>query len=131
MWIFTITGFISAVEHQQNSEVLTVRARSKKHLVDIAEFANLEIANSPGGDYPYRVFLNKSDFADYLMVKVQEIDYSNFKSKVAKSNEFGYVDALHDTWVTMHKVEDSLARTNEPTMVPIEPLEPRGGDIGD
>ena len=129
MWIFTKTGFISAIQHQHDPQVLTVRARSRKHLAALAEHANLQIANSPGGDYPYRLFVDRDVFSDYLVTQVLEIDYSNFKSKVAQSKDFGYLDALHETWVTMHKVEDSQARTNEPIMVPIKPLEPRGGDI--
>ena len=43
MWIFTPTGFLSVVEHRDDSRCLIVRARAKEDLKDIGEFAVQEI----------------------------------------------------------------------------------------
>lgn len=128
MWIFTKTGFISAVETKIGSETLTVRARDKQHLKQLASYAQVQIANSPNGDYPYRVFVTKTDFAGFLESQTFEIDYTNFKSKISSLRQYEYLDALHDVWTTMHIVEDAQARTNTPTWVPEKPSDaPQGG----
>jgi hypothetical protein len=128
MWIFTRTGFISAVETKIGSDTLAVRARNKEHLKQLSSYAQVEIANSPFGDYPYRVFVTKTDFAGFLASQVFEIDYTNFKSKIATVRQYEYLDALHDVWTTMHKVEDAEARTNTPTWVSEKPSDaPQGG----
>lgn len=128
MWIFTKTGFISAVETKIGSEVLSVRARNKQHLKQLANYAQVDIANSPKGDYPYRVFVTKTDFAGFMASHAFEIDYTNFKSKIGELRQYEYLDALHDVWTTMHKVEDTDARTNTPTWVPEKPSDaPQGG----
>jgi hypothetical protein len=128
MWIFTKTGFISAVETRSGSETLTVRARNKKHLKQLASYTQVQIANSPSGDYPYRVFVTKTEFAGFLASQAFEIDYTNFKAKISTQHQFEYLDALHDVWTVMHKVEDSEARTNTPTWVPEKSSDaPQGG----
>ncbi len=128
MWIFTKTGFISAVESKIGSETLIVRARNKQHLTQIATYAQVQIANSPNGDYPYRIFVTKTELAGFLASQAFDIDYSNFKSKISTLRQFEYLDALHDVWMTMHKVEDAEARTNTPTWVPEKPSgAPQGG----
>ena len=52
MWIFTETGFISAVRKTENPDVITVRSRDRDSLQPLASAAGVEIARSPYGDYP-------------------------------------------------------------------------------
>jgi hypothetical protein len=110
MWIFTKEGFISAVSNREGTG-LVVRARDKKALDALAESAEVSIAKSPKGDYPYRLFVSKDDFAVWVTSVISDLDYINFKSKVARTRGPEYSEALHDVWATMLHVEDSDARS--------------------
>ena len=55
MWLFTNTGFVSAVS---NGKDLTIRARDKESLAPIAQSAQVEIIATPTNDYPYRVIVS-------------------------------------------------------------------------
>ena len=110
MWIFTETGFISAVRKPEHPGVLTVRARDRQSLELLAEKAGVEIKRSPEGDYPYRVFVTDGPFIEWLLDRGGELKYSNFKSRVAKTRGYEFTDALHGVWAAMLAVEDEGAR---------------------
>ena len=46
-------------------------------------------------------------FTEWVAEQANEIDYDNFKNKVAKTRGYDFVDALHNVWVAMLGVEDS------------------------
>ena len=117
MWIFTESGFVSAVRKADNPQVLTVRSRDKKSLEQLATDAGVQIAQSPDADYPYRVFVEQEVFAQWAFEQSMAVSYNNFKTKVAKSRGHEYASALGNVWVAMLKVEDEQARTNEKTVV--------------
>ena len=54
MWLFTNTGFVSAVSNGQD---LMVRSRDRESLEPLAEAAKTEILSTPKNDYPYRVIV--------------------------------------------------------------------------
>ena len=107
MWVFTETGFVSAVRKHDRPNVITVRSRDRKSLEPLAEKANVEIKVSPYGDYPYRAFVEAAVFTEWVAEQANEIDYDNFKNRVAKTRGYDFVDALHNVWVAMLGVEDS------------------------
>lgn len=117
MWVFTETGFVSAVRKADNPSVLTVRSRDKKSLEPLAAQTGSQIAQSPDADYPYRVFVEQEAFAQWAFEQSMAVDYNNFKDKVAKSRGYEFASALGNVWVAMLKVEDEQARTNEKTEV--------------
>lgn len=117
MWIFTETGFVSAVQKDDNKEVLTVRSRDRKSLESLADQTGAEIAQSPDADYPYRAFVSQEAFAAWASEQAKTIQYSNFKNRVAKTRGYDFVEALHNVWVAMLEVEDEAARTNETTRI--------------
>jgi hypothetical protein len=110
MWIFTDTGFISAVRKPERPDSLTVRARDRKSLEALATLAGAEIKRSPNGDYPYRVFVTDSLFNQWLLERTAELDYSNFKNQVAKTRGYQFAHALADVWTAMLAVEDEGSR---------------------
>jgi hypothetical protein len=110
MWIFTKSGFVSAVRKKENPDVLTVRARDRQSLEDLSALADSKIAKSPDADYPYRTFVSTDVFTSWLADAVVDLDYHNFKSAVSKSRGYEFTHALHDVWVGMLKVEDEDAR---------------------
>jgi hypothetical protein len=63
MWLFTNTGFVSAVS---NGKSLMVRARDGESREPIAESAKTEILATPQNDYPYRVIVTHEFFARWV-----------------------------------------------------------------
>jgi hypothetical protein len=107
MWVFTSTGFISAVRKYDRPNVITVRSRDRRSLEPLAETAGVEIAVSPLGDYPYRAFIEPEVFTKWVAEQADAIDYDNFKSRVGSTRGHQFTDALHNVWVAMLAVEDA------------------------
>ena len=108
MWLFTTTGFISIVEH--DADHLVVRARDSFSLSPLAQSYNVEIRSTPTADYPYRIFLSKDQFKNYLHNQTGLINYKNFKSEVAITRGTKFANALLSVWSAMNEVEDKEAR---------------------
>ena len=107
MWLFTETGFLSAVRKADRPNQLTVRSRDRKSLEPLAQATGVEIWVYPHGDYPYRAFLEPKVFAEWVQAQAMSIDYDNFKNHVAKTRSYDYTYALHDVWVAMLATEDA------------------------
>lgn len=107
MWVFSGTGFVSAVRKADRPEVITVRSRDRKSLEPLATKANAEIKISPYGDYPYRAFVEPAVFTEWVAEQADEIDYDNFKDQVAKIRGYDFVGALHNVWVAMLATDDT------------------------
>lgn len=111
MWLFTTNGFISIVEH--DADHLVVRARDSFSLSPLVQSYNVEIRSTPTADYPYRIFLSKDQFKNYLHNQAGLINYKNFKSEVAITRGKKFSDALLKVWSAMHLVEDKAARSKD------------------
>lgn len=107
MWIFTNTGFISAVS---DGKELVVRSRDRLSLEPLSNFVKATIRKTPASDYPYRLTLSHQGFADWLSIMAQGIDYRNFKSEVTDTRGAEFAHPLMDVWSVMHAVEDDDAR---------------------
>jgi len=122
MWIFTKYGFFSAVCARQgdgtygqpvNPERIMVRARVRSHLEAIqVRFSNLlneiDIKEFTGTDYAFRFFVDKSVWSQVLVGLSDEMDYDNFKSKVARhqgSKGAEYEHSLHEVWSVMNRLQ--------------------------
>ena len=106
MWVFTETGFVSAVRKHDRPNEITVRSRDRKSLEPLAQATGSDICISPHGDYPYRAFLAPQAFAKWVESQAMGIDYDNFKNRVEKSRGYDYTHALHDVWAAMLATED-------------------------
>lgn len=123
MWIFTKYGFFSAVcarkdegmSRELNTDMIMVRARSKDHLENLVQRikqdhkdVKLEIVENDHTDYKYRTFISKEIWADILGKLGEEIDYGNFKNKVADFNRSSgsYLHSLHDVWGVMYDFQN-------------------------
>ena len=122
MWIFTKHGFYSAVcarqgdgSHSQpvDPDRIMVRARLRPHLEALKDrfsdlLADCDIKEFPGTDYAFRIFVDKSVWSQVLVGLNEEMDYDNFKSKVAHhqgSAGADYEHSLHDVWSVMHRLQ--------------------------
>jgi 8-oxo-dGTP pyrophosphatase MutT (NUDIX family) len=107
MWIMTIDGFYSAVQKSGETE-LTIRARSMADLIRLKEkwLPELHGLQAGGGtDYPARARCTHQAWAEALAKMGAAIDYSNFKSKVAKTLGHDRADTYHEVWARLHAIE--------------------------
>jgi hypothetical protein len=109
MWVFTQDGFISAVDNNHVPGKLSVRARDKVSLTFLADITNQEITQSENSDYPYRVYVTREEFSDFLATHVDALDYSNFKNRVAVSRGSKFAAACSKVWSAMLSVTDKDA----------------------
>ena len=122
MWIFTKHGFFSAVCARKGDGMrgqpvdpnrIMIRARVSAHLEALKErfpdrLGKSVILESPEADYAYRLLIPKSDWGQVLLDLAEEIDYDNFKSKVANNPEkvgAAYRDSLHEGWSVMNRLQ--------------------------
>ena len=109
MWIFTTSGFVSAVRNP-NDRTIIVRSRDHASLVQISKQSGVKISQTPLADYPYRIEIGHDQFVEWVKNQAMDIEYFNFKSEVALTKGKGFARALTKVWSTMHEVEDSRAR---------------------
>jgi UDP-3-O-acyl-N-acetylglucosamine deacetylase len=107
MWVFTTTGFVSAV---YKDGALQVRARDRRSLNALSKDTDASIVATPLADYPYRIAITNEQFSKWLQAQVLGINYKNFKSEVADSRGYGFAKPLNQVWSVMHDVEDEKAR---------------------
>jgi len=107
MWVFTTTGFVSAV---YKDGALQVRARDRRSLNVLSKDTGASIVATPLADYPYRIAITNEQFSKWLQAQVLGINYKNFKSEVADSRGYGFAKPLNQVWSVMHDVEDEKAR---------------------
>ena len=122
MWLFTKYGFYSAVcarvgDGRQGQPVdadrIMVRARLRSHLEALkARFGDVlgdcNIKEYMGTDYAFRMFVGKKAWSDTVKALADEIDYDNFKSKVAAhqgDRGSAYERALHEVWSVMYSLQ--------------------------
>ena len=107
MWVFTTSGFVSAV---YKDGALQVRARDRKSLEELSKETAAAIIATPLADYPYRIAITNEQFSKWLSQQVMSVDYKNFKSEIADTRGYGFAKPLNQVWSAMHEVEDSKAR---------------------
>ncbi|HIA63721.1 MAG TPA: hypothetical protein EYM79_11750 [Planctomycetes bacterium] len=122
MWLFTQYGFFSAVcaragDGSQGNVVdegrVMVRARLRGHLESLKsrfpeDLGGVEIIETSETDYRYRLFADKAVWVRVLQLLGEELDYDNFKSKVAANHDAvggEYDRSLHDVWDTMLRLQ--------------------------
>jgi hypothetical protein len=110
MWIFTETGFVSAVCTSGGSNEIKVRARDHQSLQQLIDAYGAQVIKTPHADYPYRVIITKDQFGEFLIESLTLMDYTNFKSQVYVTRGSDFTHALGSVWSTMHDVEDEQAR---------------------
>lgn len=109
MWIFTTSGFVSAVRNP-NDRTIIVRSRDRASLEPISSKFQTPIKKTPLADYPYRLFLDHEKFVKWVSDEASALDYRNFKSEVAASRGKDFARTLGQVWSTMHQVEDADSR---------------------
>ena len=107
MWVFTTSGFVSAVF---KDGAIQVRARDRKSLEPLVKLTGAAIAATPLADYPYRIAMTNEQFAAWVSQVALSVNYNNFKSEIADIRGYGFAKPLIQVWSVMHEVEDVNAR---------------------
>lgn len=114
MWIFTVHGAYSVVQHTK--EMVTVRSRLVEHLEALKKrfpngLAPYEILRTPKRDYCCRINIPQIVWSRIVGVLAADIDYSNFKSR-ASQLRLGvlYQDWLHAVWYAGLRMQSESAR---------------------
>ena len=122
MWLFTKYGFYSSVCARQGEgghgqpvdpNRIMVRCRLKEHLDALKErfpelLGDCEIKEFSGTDYAFRIFVEKTVWSKVLVGLNEEMDYDNFKSKVARHQGGAgadYKHSLHEVWSVMNRLQ--------------------------
>lgn len=118
MWLITQTGFYSAVQHRDDQNILVVRTRVYADALHLADFlvarfpddyvnalpANL-IQTNEYSDYPWRVFVPRTQWVDFTMFESQAIAYGNFKDQVKKTQGYERAGVYGSVWSTLLELE--------------------------
>ena len=83
MWIFSVEGFVSVVEHRDCADRVMVCGRSKTDVEAFAKKLGRKVMATPRADYPFRFTTRKRRMARLLRELVCGIDYPDFKTAVA------------------------------------------------
>ena len=117
MWVFTRYGFYSIAcarksDGSLDNQSVMVRARCIAHLRKLKKrfpaLAVGDILELPNRDYRYRLIIPKASWVAIIGQLAQEQEWSNFKNEAAKyQGESGraYVDAMHDVWGVMDRLQ--------------------------
>lgn len=112
MWTFTGFGFFSAIQHRDDPELLMIRARVRDDLVQLKKYLpNMsDIVETPTGDYPYRVLAWRSDYAEAMRQAILNIDYTNFKNGVTRTQGHSRHNLYMRVWSVMKNAEKDLEK---------------------
>ena len=105
MWLITPRGFYSAVAKPgDGGEFVTVRARSERDIRNLADLIDARPSREEGTDYRWRIRCPKSEWASAVSVMAQEIDYPNFKSRIAREDpERAHI--LSRVWEVLYDIQ--------------------------
>lgn len=119
MWTITKTGFYSAVQHNTDTQLVVVRTRVKADAVVLRGWYKTWLKDAGKGwpkprvtsyqrsDYPWRVIMPRAAWADYLATAALDIDYGNFKSKVAAVQGAERAHVYSKVWSALIDLEEN------------------------
>lgn len=110
MWLFSETGFVSVVKDIEEKGGLVARARDERSLEGLSGAAGAPIVNTPGRDYPLRVFLERETFSDWVANQIEALDYTNYKSRMWQKRGVQFAEPLHEVWAAMHGISSPESR---------------------
>jgi hypothetical protein len=119
MWLTTTTGFYSAVQHNTEPDTLVVRTRHYSDALALANFIvtrykkqfaktipSTLIKTKEYSDYPWRVFVARKHWVDFVAYQAQNVDYGNFKSEVSRVQGYDRSHVYSDVWSALLGLED-------------------------
>lgn len=110
MWLMTKFGFFSVVEKPKDKAagLVTIRSRVQDDLNALRSYLpqmSAVVSNS-GTDYAFRAQVSKADFANALSKIAMDVDYSNFKNEVARTQGKARASCYSEVWNSLYKLQD-------------------------
>lgn len=110
MWLITPIGFFSIVQKPTDKarDTLTVRARVRSDLEALRDtcLPSLgEIKESPNNDYRFRAVAPRANVSAAAADLIAGLDYSNFKSEVARRQGVKREQLYHDVWHVLYSLQ--------------------------
>jgi len=105
MWIFTSTGFVSAVAHRDGPERIVVRARDRASLDALVARTGAEVNPWQGSDYAFRIVMPREEFAAWVAEQAEAIDYRNFKTSAHQRRGGAFAEVLHEVWDALYRYQ--------------------------
>jgi hypothetical protein len=102
-WLCLNDSFLSVVSHYEDPDKLLVRARVAGHIE--AVFPGYPVYQREGSDYLYRADVPRKVVAEHIALRLEHIDYSNFKNSV-KNRQLH--DAYAGFWTIMYRLQAIL-----------------------
>jgi len=91
-------------------EPVVLRARVRDDLEPLSQSVPpAETLATPRPPYPLRTVCRRAEWARYLAASVDEIDYLNFKDRVAQRLGKRRHDVLLSVWATLRRLEEDRA----------------------
>ncbi len=126
MWLFTTTGFFSVVANERDERTLMVRARAEEDLDALLIEAGIDegvVIKTPHADYPFRIIINKQDFATWLGDHALNVNYFNFKNHILEKMGLARELVYARVWSVLRAGLDVRHAPTEPA--PLESSRPR------
>lgn len=103
MWLFTKTGMISILSHEDPKKVIvTARLREdlRRTIGPLLKRLGLKIYHNPTRDHAYRCEIPREDLAQEISRQILEINYNNFLDSIkAQDPEISRTKSLcRDVW---------------------------------
>ena len=99
MWLTTVHGFYSVVEHRNDPEQLIVRARTREDIEALrAYLPDLQPYSDRRADYRWRAVVTRAEWVQAVAQMVTEIDYPKFKAAVGKRQGYERAAAYGEVW---------------------------------
>jgi ADP-ribose pyrophosphatase YjhB (NUDIX family) len=134
MWLITPQGFFSVVQKPSDAAagMLTVRARVGADLDALRQTVLPQLGpttEGEGTDYRYRARAPRGAVAAAFSAMVEQLDYSNFKSAVAKRQGQARAEVYHDVWHDLYRLQtDPAFKAKAAPKSPATP--PKAGSYG-
>ncbi len=101
MWLFTIHGFLSVVQHNALPNHFQVKSRVPDPLQEL--WPNHEIEVIDWADYRFRITIEKSEVLPVLLEVMSSVDYTSFKNACDSDNV--YQSVLGRIWHLMFQYQ--------------------------
>lgn len=102
MWLMNKNGFFSLVQHNQDEDVLMIRARVRADLEEAFPDDIDQIVETIDGDYRYRISLPREQVKQYVASTLDDLTYtSHAKEEMSAGKEPGRIRAYMSVWSTL------------------------------
>jgi hypothetical protein len=115
MWILTQDGFYSVVAYSPERDQsdlggddgdLLVRARTERDLGALrTHLPTLKIRRDESADYRFRTVVKRDEWVAYVSTAVRDLDYVNFKGRVAACQGSERARIYGRVWAELHQLQ--------------------------